>query len=190
VALDGSDSSDPEGMPLSYRYELTKVLRNSETGATADGSGLNAALSATNQATCSLQIDPDQEARYTVSLVVSDGMAESNEATAVITTRFLPFRPPTGFAIQRLTNDLIFTKYYVNDLSWTVNPENQSRLTGYRLYRKAKGAADSAYTLLAELGPETRSYRDDNLKAADQFTYRLTAVNFRNLESDPVEIGN
>ena len=111
-------------------------------------------------------------------------------AVARVTARFHPVLPPAGATLQRLENDLIFYKEYVNRLAWSANPESHAALAAIRVYRKSKGAADSAYTLLASLPPSASGYDDRGLAAGQPFTYRIASVNTRGVESEPVEVGN
>ena len=44
--------------------------------------------------------------------------------------------PPANVRLERLVNDLIFFKEYINRLSWEPNPDNLVRILRYKIYRK------------------------------------------------------
>jgi minor extracellular serine protease Vpr len=171
-------SHDPEDFPLTYKWSL--VSKPSGASPTFSGSGESAKLVP----------DPDIEGTYQVGLVVNDTIEDSSMAVAAVIAKFYPVLPPAGALLQRLENDFIFYKEYVNKLTWAANPENKSIITTYKLYRKVKGADDSSYILLASLSPATFVYEDKGLSKDQLFTYRLTSVNSRGKESDPVVVGN
>ncbi|MBN2346966.1 MAG: S8 family serine peptidase [Candidatus Aminicenantes bacterium] len=178
AAFSGAGSYDPEGFPLTYAFSLVSA----PAGAVAElsPSGSQAAL----------EVDPDVEGTYQVGLVVNDGIVDSAMALATVTAKFYPVLPATAFAVQRLESDLIFSKEYVNRLSWQANPENKVTVAGYKLYRKAKGADDGAYQLLQQFAPTVFSYEERGLTAAQLYTYKLTTIDSRGRESDPVVAGN
>ncbi|HVO30239.1 MAG TPA: PKD domain-containing protein [bacterium] len=68
VPLDGSQSYDPQGLPLTYSWSIQSAP-----------SGSNAPL--LNAATGHATIVPDKEGTYFVSLVVNDGYVDSDPAT-------------------------------------------------------------------------------------------------------------
>ncbi|MFC2953127.1 PKD domain-containing protein [Marinicaulis aureus] len=72
IVLDGSGSSDPEGMALNYAWSLDNVP-----------AGSNAVLANTNSV--SPNLIPDRAGLYGVSLVVSDNLGPSDPDTAEIT---------------------------------------------------------------------------------------------------------
>jgi hypothetical protein len=94
--------------------------------------------------------------------------------------------------LQRLENNYIFYRESINRLSWTANPENTSKITKYRLYRKVKGAADSTYQWLADASASGTSfgYDDRRLKKTALYTYRIASVDETGRESSPAEAGN
>ena len=73
LTLDGSGSSDPNGDPISFQWELI-----------SRPAGSNAVLS--NAATATPSFIADAAGSYTIQLVVSDGKLTSPPAQAVITT--------------------------------------------------------------------------------------------------------
>ncbi len=176
--FDGSGSHDPENAPLTYRWTLV----SSPSGA--------AATLAPDGAKAILTPDPNVPGTYQVGLVVNDGWVNSAMAVARVTARFYPVLPPAGATLQRLENGLIFYKEYVNRLAWSANPESHAALAAIRIYRKPKGAVDSAYALLASLPPSASGYDDRGLAVAQLFTYRIASVSTHGVESVPVEVGN
>jgi hypothetical protein len=99
---------------------------------------------------------------------------------------------PTNPGLERLTNNYIFYKEYINRLNWQANSKNKFPISKYRIYRKAKDAADSSYTQVAEVDASISilQYTERGLKKTDYYTYRITSINGRGLESLPVEISN
>lgn len=175
---DGSGSYDPEDLPLTYTFSLL-----------SQPSGANAALSASG-ARAGLQVDPAIEGTYRVGLVVNDGVVNSAMDVATVIVRFSPVLPPANALLQRLENSLIFYKEFVNRLTWSANPGNHTALSAVNVYRKPKGADDSAYALLSSLAPSVFSYDDKGLAADALFTYRITSVSDKGKESDPVVVSN
>lgn len=178
ATFDGSHSYDREDFKLTYTWSL--VSKPSGASATLSPSGKTAVLNP----------DPAAEGTYQVGLVVYDGIYSSEMAVTSVVVRSFAVQPPANAALQRLENDFIFYKEYVNKLTWTANPENKVALSAYKVYRKAKGAADSAYALLATLAPTTTLYEDKGLAASALYTYRITALDSKGNESDPVVVSN
>lgn len=98
--------------------------------------------------------------------------------------------PPSNAALNRLTNNYIFYKEYVNRLTWQANSKNKTPISTYRIYRKVSGADDSTYAQVEEVSSSTFQYDERGLKKTDSFTYRITSVNNRGLESAPAEVSN
>ncbi len=96
--------------------------------------------------------------------------------------------PPADFALERLINDLIFFKEYINRLSWVPNPENLSRILRYKIYRKETFDPDSAFDLLAEVDASSTGYDDRGLTRDIGYTYRITAVDESGRESRPATV--
>ncbi|MCX6564191.1 MAG: SBBP repeat-containing protein [Candidatus Aminicenantes bacterium] len=106
--------------------------------------------------------------------------------------RLIPPYPPRNFRLQQQENSYIFFKESVNRLSWTANPENTIKIAYYRLYRKAKDAADGSYQWLADIHPSGTSflYDDRGLKKTARYAYRITSVDENGRESGYAEISN
>jgi DNA-binding beta-propeller fold protein YncE len=98
--------------------------------------------------------------------------------------------PPSNVSLSRLTNNYIFYKEYVNRLTWQANPLNLAPIIRYRIYRKNQGAADSTYQQLTEVETSTLQYDDRGLKKNANYTYGISSINNRGLESSPVEVSN
>jgi hypothetical protein len=98
--------------------------------------------------------------------------------------------PPANLAIQRLQNDFIFQVEYINRLTWENNPNNTQTISNYRIYRKGKNEADTAYSLLIQVNGAVLSYEDRGKKSTDLYSYRVTAVTESGSESSPETIGN
>lgn len=103
---------------------------------------------------------------------------------------YSPLYAPANFGLQRLENDYIFFKEYINRLGWAVNPNNKTKIIKYKLYRKTKGAADKTFQVIAELGVSDFSYDDRGLKKSDLYSYWITAVDEYNRESEPAVVSN
>jgi len=125
----------------------------------------------------------------TAGLNETDQNPLNNTASASLTAEYRVYAP-SGLALQRLENDLIFSKEYVNRLTWAANPLNKSLIIGYRLYRKAKSQPDTAFALYKEFGASVVSFDDRGLKKDDLYAYRMTSVNDKGRESAPAEAGN
>lgn len=96
--------------------------------------------------------------------------------------------PPAQVKLERLVNDLIFFKEYINRLSWEPNPENLSRILRYKIYRKVTFDPDSTFGLLAEVDVSSTGYDDRGLRSGTAFTYRITSVDESGRESRPATV--
>lgn len=101
-----------------------------------------------------------------------------------------PLYPPSGFDLQRLENDFVFFKEYINRLTWQANPQNKTDVLNYRIYRKLRGEADSTFQLIAEVANSVFRYDDRGLKKSDLYSYWLTAVDDYDRESEPAIVSN
>jgi hypothetical protein len=98
--------------------------------------------------------------------------------------------PPLQFSLQRLVNNLIFYKEYINRLTWTANPMNTRNIIRYKIYARVSADSASAFDLLVELPANVFSYDDRGLKKGIAYTYRITAVDEDGQEGGWAEIGN
>jgi len=103
---------------------------------------------------------------------------------------FPPLYPPANFKLERVENNFIFFREYINRLGWKANPKNKIKIISYRLYRKPKEAGEKSYRLLEELRPNVYSYDDRGLKKDEFYAYKISAVDELGRESDPVEVSN
>lgn len=98
--------------------------------------------------------------------------------------------PPVNVNLQRLENDLIFYKEYINRLTWQPNELNKIMVLQYCIYVKPKGSSDDDYRLLARVFFDILQYDHRNLKRDDLYTYRITSFNIQGKESGYIEISN
>jgi len=101
---------------------------------------------------------------------------------------FTPVFPPAYLRVDRIVNNLVFYKEYIDRLTWLPNPNNTEKVAAYRIYRKPKGTPNDAYVLLAETGTTNLMYYVRSLQKEDIFAYRVTAVTDSGREGDPAEV--
>jgi C1A family cysteine protease len=101
-----------------------------------------------------------------------------------------PLYPPLNARIERLENDLIFFREYINRLSWESNPANTTGIQKYKIYRKPRGSNDNDYEALAEVPSGVFSYDDRGLSKDDFYSYWITTIDEYNRESEPGEVSN
>ena len=98
--------------------------------------------------------------------------------------------PPKNPKLQRLINNYIFFKEYINRLSWETNEQNVVPVIKYRIYAKVKASGDENFRLLTEVPASALFYDHRYLKMDEYYSYRITAVNQNQQESNYVEISN
>jgi len=98
--------------------------------------------------------------------------------------------PPKNLNLQRLINNYIFFKEYINRITWQTNEQNIVPVIKYRIYAKVEGAGDDSYRLLVEVPSSSIVYDHRYLKKDEYYSYRVTAVNEYQRESAFVEISN
>ncbi|MCX6566347.1 MAG: lectin like domain-containing protein [Candidatus Aminicenantes bacterium] len=101
---------------------------------------------------------------------------------------FPPVYPPAYLRVDRLVNDLVFYKEYVDKLSWSPHPGNTETIVAHRIYRKVKGAPNDSYEFLDETGTKDLTYYVRGLSEDSAYAYRLTAVTNSGREGDPSEV--
>jgi hypothetical protein len=188
VIFDGSSSYDPERFPLSYSFELETEIITTAARSKKKTSSLNYNFSV-NGSKATLDPDPYVEAIYRVRLVVNDSI-DTGEDRMALEAKFYPLYPPASATLDRVENNLIFYIEYINRIGWQSNSANKGSIKYYRIYRKAKGADDSTYGLVGEVGGDVYSFDDRGLKKTDLYSYRITSVNYGDKESDPVLVSN
>ena len=97
---------------------------------------------------------------------------------------------PQGFSLSRRADDYIFYKEYINKLTWSPNPKNRVPISRYQIFRKDHGAPDSTYVLFAETAGGTTMFEHRGLKSAQNYSYRLVAIDINGVASDPAEVTN
>ena len=125
-----------------------------------------------------------------LSLTGFDPEEENNGATLSLLVREDVPAAPVSFLVERAENDLLFFREHINRLTWKENPKGVVPVVRYRLYRKAKGAADSSYLQIAELSSTVKEYGDRYLGKSDLFTYKLLALSAQGNASSPAVAGN
>jgi len=97
-----------------------------------------------------------------------------------------PLYPPLNLTVTTLENNFIFFKEHINRLTWSANPENRTRITSHKIYRKA--ATDLKYSLLGTVDGSQYSYDDRGLKNPEVYSYQVTILDELGRESDPATI--
>ncbi len=72
--------------------------------------------------------------------------------------QIIHFLPPLNFKLLRLENNFIFFVEYINQLSWSSNPENNIPVEHYRIYMKTANSTTDDYVLLVELDDTVSSF--------------------------------
>ncbi len=94
--------------------------------------------------------------------------------------------PPIGLVLSTRLAEGAASK--INTLGWLDNPQNRAiELQSYRIFRKPSDAADSAFSLIASVSPQTHVLEDANLPFSRKFTYGMTALGVTGTESDASE---
>ena len=96
--------------------------------------------------------------------------------------------PPAKVELERLVNDYIFFKEYINRLTWEANPDNLGTILRYKIYRKTRGEPDTSYVLVSEVDATVFRYDDRGLRQGAVHIYRITAVDNSGRESPPVVV--
>jgi hypothetical protein len=97
---------------------------------------------------------------------------------------------PENFTVQRIENNLLLAKEYINRLSWRPNSGNLVDTSSYKLFAKPKDADDGQYSLVTTLNGSATSADHRYLKKNEFFTYKLVAVDASGKESPPAFCGN
>jgi C1A family cysteine protease len=98
-----------------------------------------------------------------------------------------PLYPPAYFSVERIENDFVLFKEYIDRLTWNVHPQNLTPIVEYRIFKKASSDSESAYTLHASLPPGTLALDVRALKKDEICRYRIVAVDDKGRMSDPVD---
>jgi subtilisin family serine protease len=96
--------------------------------------------------------------------------------------------PPTSFSVMRIPNNYIFFFLYVDRLTWTGNPQNETPVASYRLYAGRSDAPNAEFELIAEVDNQTYVYERRGLLEKEFYIYKITSVSETGEESDPVYV--
>lgn len=132
-------------------------------------------------------ISPDGLAWNDLVTTAGTTYARSNVCLKAF-TGFPPVYPPAYLRVERLVNDMVFYKEYVDLLSWSPHPDDTETIVAYRIYRKVKGAPNDSYEFLAETGTTDLTYYVRGLAEDSAYAYRVTAVTDSGREGDPSEV--
>ena len=127
ATFDGSGSHDPEKSPLTYAWSLVSVPGRRFADI------------------CPGRADrgPDPRPRHRGHLPGGPGgqrrHPRQRHGHGFGDRQVLPGAAPGRRPLQRLENNFIFYKEYVNRLTWTANPENKATIAAIKIYRKAEG---------------------------------------------------
>ena len=176
---------------------LTFEGASAESGAfdSSSGSWYIVHLGIEDETTLTVRCRAAKRGNYSVgasvlSLTGFDPEEENNGGLVSLVVREDVPAAPVSFLVERIENDLLFFREIINRLTWKENPKGVVPAVRYRLYRKAKGAADSAYLQIAELSSTVKEYGDRNLGKSDLFTYKLVALSAQGNASSPAVAGN
>ena len=117
-------------------------------------------------------------------------IATNNNTPTSVATFWGAVLAPHNLALATAENSYIFYKEYINRLSWQENTLNTFSIVAYRIYRKPQGSSNSAYELLAEVGPWTFSYDDRGLGRNAQYTYGVATVDEKGRESQKAVVND
>jgi hypothetical protein len=119
--------------------------------------------------------------------------SEFNEPTEVYLTT-VDLAPWSRVRLQSVANLVVekkvergfFHGYYLNSLTWQVNPlntEQELTIVSHRVYRKARTADATAWAQIAEVDGTVLAYEDRNISADSDFVYAVTCVDDSGNES-------
>jgi hypothetical protein len=110
-----------------------------------------------------------------------------------VTADFAPIiriQSVANLAVEKKVERGFFHGYTLNALTWEANPLNAEQnitVAAQRLYRKARTADASAWTMMIELGASVYSYEDKNIAADSDFVYAVTCVDDKGAESPIID---
>ncbi len=167
ICLDGSNSSDPDGDIVNYKWEQT------------EGELLTFTSEEIKQPIlCFLAKDKTQNLKYGLKLNVQDNglLWDSDEVKVYIDGYPLA---TVGLKSQLLIPSVITSPLRIY-LTWAKNQETD--LAGYKIYRKVgQYNNNSTFTYLSQVSKE--EYIDANLKPGYVYSYKITAVDQAGHES-------
>ncbi len=92
---------------------------------------------------------------------------------------------PLEFTLDRMENDYIFFRQYVDRLKWEANPRNQDNTAAYRIYARKLGQPGGEFELLTELDASASCFEQRGRLLDEAYLYKITAVSRSGEESDP-----
>lgn len=92
---------------------------------------------------------------------------------------------PLEFTLDRVENNYIFFRQYVDRLKWKANPRNQDNTAAYRIYARTLGQPGTAFELLTELDGSSSFFERRGLLTDETYLYKIIAVSRNGKESDP-----
>ena len=128
VTLDGSASSDPDGQPISYNWQLTAAPAGSAT-------------TLVNPTGVAPTLTPDLPGDYVVTLIVSDGQLDSASVTVTITVPPPANRPPTAHA--GVSRSVTVNQVVTLDGTGSTDPDGDALTFSWQLLAQPVGSAVS-----------------------------------------------
>jgi PKD repeat protein len=166
ISFDASASRDPDGSIVQYAWSFGD-----------GGAGTGKTVTHKYQA----------YGTFTVRLTVTDNQGAT--ASLAKSIQILRLYQPLHIQVESHADESLFRVRYLNVVSWDKNPANDAigaTISAYRIYRKEKAAADSAYAAIAEVPGDTFSYTDKSVKTVaekDLYVYTVTSLNAEGKES-------
>lgn len=170
ISFDASGSADPDGTIIQYSWNF---------GDGTTGTGKTVTHRYTTYGT------------FSVRLTVTD----NNGATASLTKSvpILRLFQPLNIQVESRADESLFRIRYLNIITWEKNPANDAigaAISTYRVYRKKKTEADSAYTAIGDVSGGTFTFTDKTVKNVaekDLYAYTVTSLNSEGKES-PINV--
>jgi PKD repeat protein len=166
IGFDASASFDPDGTITQYAWNF------------GDGSMGTGKIATHNYKTFGT---------FAVRLAVTDDKGATASATKTI--QILRLFQPLNIQVTPHADESLFRIRYLNVVTWEKNPANDSigaTISTYRVYRKLKAEADSAYTAIVDVPGSTFTFTDKTGKTAaekDLYAYTVTSLNPEGKES-------
>jgi len=118
---------------------------------------------------------------------------ESDPSATIVETKKFEFSP-LNLAVQTAFNRILFFQVKLNTLTFEKNPLNdETEVSGYKVYRRKAEEGNSAYTLISTLGGSTFTFRDGTSASArltvnQKYAYSVTTTFSDGRESGKAEI--
>jgi PKD repeat protein len=166
ISFDASASRDPDGTLTQYSWSF---------GDGGTGTGKTVTHNYKTYGT------------FTVKLTVTDNRGATASLTKSI--EILRLYQPLDIQVETRADESLFRVRYLNIITWAKNPANDSigaTISAYRVYRKKKAEADSAYAAVGEVSGSTFTYTDKTANTAAEkglYAYTVTSLNSDGKES-------